>query len=191
LTHRVTENTRPHSLVFFPSDNPKYYRNRGFVYYKQNKSKLLRGFDGQLPVFKQISDRIFANNPQWSSPVNGKGRVTASKPLILSGKRDETEKLLAALPAEKPHGSVSGEWLSVEKDTLNRTVIKNYTNIKDSVPNVLNMGLRDALYILENKGYRVKFSGKGRIVRQNPASGSALEKHGIIEIELSEEYETE
>ncbi len=174
---------------FFPSDNPKY---SAIVVLYTNKTRAnFYGGSWAAPVFKQISDRIFANNPQWSSPVNGKGRVTASKPLILSGKRDETEKLLAALPAEKPHGSVSGEWLSVEKDTLNRTVIKNYTNIKDSVPNVLNMGLRDALYILENKGYRVKFSGKGRIVRQNPASGSALEKHGIIEIELSEEYETE
>lgn len=174
---------------FFPSDNPKY---SAIVVLYTNKTRAnFYGGSWAAPVFKQISDRIFANNPQWSSPVNGKGKITATKPLILSGKRAETEKLLSSLPAAKPAGNANGEWLTVEKDSLDRMIIKTYIPVRDSVPSVLNMGLRDALYILENKGYRVKFSGKGRIVRQNPAPGSSLEKRGIIEIELSEEYETE
>ena len=57
---------------------------------------------------------------------------------------------------------------NIEKDSLERVVARELREVADSVPSVLNMGLKDALYLLENKGYRVKFSGKGRVITQNP-----------------------
>ena len=174
---------------FFPSDNPKY---SAIVILYTNKTRAnFYGGSWAAPVFKQISDRIYTINPQWNSPVEGKGKLTASRPLILSGKRAETEKIITSLPSVKPEMQAKGEWISVERDTLNRVVIKDSPAITDSVPSVLNMGPRDALYILENCGYRVRFNGKGRVVAQNPSVGSAIEKNGIIEIELSEKYETQ
>lgn len=174
---------------FFPSDNPKY---SAIVILYTNKTRAnFYGGSWAAPVFKQISDRIYTINPQWNSPVEGKGKLTASRPLILSGKRAETEKIITSLPSVKPEMQAKGEWISVERGTLNRVVIKDSPAITDSVPSVLNMGLRDALYILENCGYRVRFNGKGRVVAQNPSVGSAIEKNGIIEIELSEKYETQ
>ncbi len=174
---------------FFPSDNPKY---SAIVILYTNKTRAnFYGGSWAAPVFKQISDRIYTINPQWNSPVEGKGKLTASRPLILSGKRAETEKIITSLPSVKPEMQAKGEWISVERDTLNRVVIKDSPAITNSVPSVLNMGLRDALYILENCGYRVRFNGKGRVVAQNPSVGSAIEKNGIIEIELSEKYETQ
>lgn len=174
---------------FFPSDNPKY---SAIVILYTNKTRAnFYGGSWAAPVFKQISDRIYTINPQWNSPVEGKGKLTASKPLILSGKRAETEKIITSLPSVKPEIQAKGEWISVERDTLNRVIIKDNPVITDSLPSVLNMGLRDALYILENCGYRVRFNGKGRVVAQNPNAGSTVEKNGIIEIELSEKYETQ
>jgi cell division protein FtsI (penicillin-binding protein 3) len=174
---------------FFPSDNPKY---SAIVILYTNKTRAnFYGGSWAAPVFKQISDRIYTINPQWNSPVEGKGKLTASRPQILSGKRAETEKIITSLPSVKPEMQAKGERISVERDTLNRVVIKDSPAITDSVPSVLNMGLRDALYILENCGYRVRFNGKGRVVAQNPSVGSAIEKNGIIEIELSEKYETQ
>lgn len=50
---------------FFPSDNPKY---SAIVVLYTNKTRAnFYGGSWAAPVFKQISDRIFANNPQWSS----------------------------------------------------------------------------------------------------------------------------
>jgi len=69
-------------------------------------------------------------------------------------------------------------------------VAEEYHIDRDSVPGVLNMGLRDALYILENQGYKVKFTGKGRVVAQTPAPGAWAEKNSIINIQLSDNYET-
>jgi len=41
------------------------------------------------------------------------------------------------------------------------------------VPNVLGMGLRDALAYLENNGYSVSFEGKGLVSAQSPSPGDA------------------
>ena len=55
---------------------------------------------------------------------------------------------------------------------------------RNIVPNVIGMGLKDALYLLENEGYIVNFKGSGRVAEQYPAPGTSLEHNGLIEIFL-------
>ena len=43
------------------------------------------------------------------------------------------------------------------------------------VPNVVGMGLRDAVYLLESQGYKVETKGRGRIVEQSPSPGSPVD----------------
>ena len=43
------------------------------------------------------------------------------------------------------------------------------------VPDVIGMGLRDAIYALESKGYTVKSSGHGSVVRQEPLAGALID----------------
>ena len=174
---------------FFPSDDPKY---SAIVVLYTNKTRAnFYGGSWAAPVFKQISDRIFVNNPQWGEPVKGDGKSTPSYAKVLSGNSEEIKKIAKQIPSTKENFALPGEWVNIEKDSLERVVARELREVADSVPSVLNMGLKDALYLLENKGYRVKFSGKGRVITQNPLPGSGLEKNGIINIELSERYETE
>jgi hypothetical protein len=42
----------------------------------------------------------------------------------------------------------------------------------DLVPNVLGMGLKDAIYILENRGLRVRIQGNGMVKRQSLQPGT-------------------
>ncbi|MFT7613866.1 MAG: cell division protein FtsI (penicillin-binding protein 3), partial [Parvicellaceae bacterium] len=53
------------------------------------------------------------------------------------------------------------------------------------VPNVVGMGLVDALYLLENSGLYVKIRGSGTVKRQSISSGILLVKGNTIIIELS------
>jgi cell division protein FtsI (penicillin-binding protein 3) len=53
------------------------------------------------------------------------------------------------------------------------------------MPNVKGMGLKDALYLLENMGVRVQVKGRGRIVSQSVAPGTALDRPLQIILELS------
>ena len=55
----------------------------------------------------------------------------------------------------------------------------------DTVPDVSNMGLSDALYILESLGMNVTHEGSGRIVTQSVAAGTAMEEcSGSIHLKL-------
>ena len=51
------------------------------------------------------------------------------------------------------------------------------------VPNLRGMSLRDALYVLENRGYQVTFSGKGKVFSQSLEAGT-LPRQRRIALEL-------
>ena len=53
------------------------------------------------------------------------------------------------------------------------------------MPNVKGMGLKDALYLLENMGVKVKISGKGKVSGQSIAPGTALAKGLTVILDLS------
>lgn len=174
---------------FFPSENPKYC---AIVVLYTNKTRAnFYGGSWAAPVFKQVSDKIYAFNPKWDEPVTGKGKKTFTSPYVLSGKAEETTRLLAEFQSANKYNSPKTGWVEFIKDSLDKVVAKEYFIVKDSMPSVMNMGLRDALYLLENEGFKVVFSGKGRVTTQDPLPGKAIEKNQTVNIILSEEYETE
>jgi len=53
------------------------------------------------------------------------------------------------------------------------------------MPNVKGMGLKDALYLLENMGLKVAVKGKGKIVTQSVVPGTSLAKGITVMLELA------
>ena len=53
-----------------------------------------------------------------------------------------------------------------------------------TVPNVKGMGLRDALYLLENSGLKVGVVGAGMVQKQSLNPGGKVVKGTYIQIEL-------
>jgi cell division protein FtsI (penicillin-binding protein 3) len=52
------------------------------------------------------------------------------------------------------------------------------------IPDLIGLGLRDAIYAIENNGYRCRHSGTGHVVAQTPAQGEKLKKGETITITL-------
>ena len=52
------------------------------------------------------------------------------------------------------------------------------------VPDVKGMGLKDAIYAIENNGYRCRHNGTGHVTSQQPAQGTILKKGETITITL-------
>ena len=46
------------------------------------------------------------------------------------------------------------------------------------------MGLKDALYLLESRGLRVRFSGKGAVAAQTPAAGTPCKRGETVSVTL-------
>ena len=67
----------------------------------------------------------------------------------------------------------------------NQPVAKATTVRQQVMPNVRGMGLKDAVYLLENMGLKVAIRGKGKIAMQSVAPGTELSKGITVILELS------
>lgn len=52
------------------------------------------------------------------------------------------------------------------------------------VPDLNGMGLKDAIYALENNGYKCSYEGMGHVIKQNPAAGTICHEGKTIQIIL-------
>ena len=52
------------------------------------------------------------------------------------------------------------------------------------VPDVMGMGLKDAMFAIKNSGFLCSFEGMGHVASQEPAAGSNAEKGKTIKIVL-------
>lgn len=69
------------------------------------------------------------------------------------------------------------------------TDIKSIGNEHLTVPDVMGMGLADALFLLESRGLKVRFKGVGSVVEQSIEAGRRIEPATVVEITLSEQTE--
>jgi cell division protein FtsI (penicillin-binding protein 3) len=56
---------------------------------------------------------------------------------------------------------------------------------KGLIPDVRGMSLRDAVFLLENKGMRVRHNGKGRVLRQSPEHGARYYDGTTVSLEMN------
>lgn len=173
---------------YFPSENPAY--SMIVILYSGETAGSFYGATWAGPVFKKISDFIYANSPEWNGALTaGKGAGKRSNPSIAKGMGAESRKALEVLPMTNRKEVLAqiGEnsWVSFRSDS-GGVKARNFPVHGDSLVNVIDMGLKDALYLLENQGYRVKFTGRGRVVSQHPEAGAHIAKNSLVTLELAE-----
>ncbi|MEM9886335.1 MAG: penicillin-binding protein [Bacteroidota bacterium] len=157
---------------FFPAENPLY--SCIVVINKPSNGKIY-GADVAGPVFREIADKAFASKIDLHAPVN-KGKVLlASKqlPNMNIGESSDMQYLLSYF--DIPHyGKAGSEW-AVLKATPSDSIKVLTRRLKaGKVPNVVGLGLRDALYALENKGLKTKVVGAGKVYQQSILAGTRL-----------------
>lgn len=172
---------------YFPAENPQY--TAIVILYSGDTRGNFYGGSQAGPVFKQIADYIYSTSSNWAPSLDGKVVANRSIPDVSTGKADAPRMVLKELGLEAntiiPGTNEKSGWLSFKKDSTKLTGYV-YPTYSDSLVNVINMGLKDAVYLLENMGYKVTFSGHGRVVGQNPAPGAKITKKTVINLQLSE-----
>jgi cell division protein FtsI (penicillin-binding protein 3) len=168
---------------YFPAGNPLYScivvvnAPSNSVYY----GNLVAG-----PVFKEIADRVYAKyffRFHEDKPEEERSRdLIASVPELGGGHRDDVVRVTREL--DLTHNKIPGTgWVSLSRqnDTIR---FKPFKAEEGVVPDVRGMMLRDAVYLLENSGWYVRYTGSGRVKRQTPAHGGKLKEGSTIFIEL-------
>lgn len=182
--YRDQEGNRKHQASFagyFPSDNPKY--TVIVVLYSGITRKNFYGGTWAAPVFKTIADNIYSTSRDWNQPVDGKSMRPEDNPHIASGLAKPARKVAGYLPSKSAPDIPDKGWISVASGE-GKYIVSNLELDDNRVPDVTNMGLKDAVYILENEGYRVEFTGMGRVRSQSPEGGSVCQSKGVIKLQL-------
>nr|WP_262917624.1 penicillin-binding protein [Cognataquiflexum rubidum] len=169
---------------YFPADNPKY---SAIVVIDSPKGFAAYGGDVSAPVFKEIADKIFAQDLELNEKENDKTYLTSNSgtfPLIQAGKMDELQMICNKFGiSNHVSGETEEEW--VKSTPVNKAVIWKANKVDSpTVPDVMGMSLRDALYVLENKGIRVVYQGKGRVRNQSINPGSPVNNAYVINLVL-------
>jgi cell division protein FtsI (penicillin-binding protein 3) len=78
------------------------------------------------------------------------------------------------------------DWAVLEADEDYRSVVKALdTKSSGQMPDLKGMGLRDALFLLEERRLKVQVKGKGKVFSQSLAPGSPIQPKQTITIELN------
>ncbi|MFT6814408.1 MAG: cell division protein FtsI (penicillin-binding protein 3) [Sphingobacteriales bacterium] len=165
---------------YFPADNPKYScivvvtAPSKSVYY----GNLVAG-----PIFREISDKVYSSRFDMHEDFRYQLETEKSKsPIAKRGAAKDTKIVYEALKI--PYVGVQNEGFVRPYRADSVIELRDHDVIAGLVPNVMGMGLKDALYLLENQGLVVNVNGVGRVIRQSMPMGMRANKGESIYIDL-------
>jgi len=166
---------------YFPADDPVYSAivviddPRGYKAYASSVA---------APVFKEIADMVYSQDLDIHDAFRAElAAEPGTFPMIRAGYYDELKLLCDDLGISNHLDEEGVEWVRTKVDNNSITWRPNHRQ-SDLVPNVQGMTLRDALYLLENKGLKVSITGTGRVQKQSVRAGMRINKGTTIIIEL-------
>ncbi|MCD8071641.1 MAG: transpeptidase family protein [Alistipes sp.] len=181
---------------YFPADNPKYTCIVAIkTYHGPGNRNTYYGASLPGPVFRAIADRVYTSNTSWHRTVDaGREKQPPAPGSVKNGSAEGLRMVAARLSLPfKPARGGDG-WIYVEPATApppegeagqESAPYLTAANDGDVVPLVKGVGLREAVYLLESKGMKVTFSGKGRVTSQSVAEGTEIRRGQAIHLNLS------
>ena len=133
------------------------------------------GGDLAAPVFRELSDRVVGTRIDFNK-TNIK-ESTVKYPVIGYGNGGDFYAFCKSLGLHITKPSVM--W--VKGKDINGMCALSEQNVQSGiVPNVVGLTIKDAVYMLENLGMKVRFHGKGKVVSQSVAAGSRIDKRNNV-----------
>ncbi|MBN2813818.1 MAG: transpeptidase family protein [Bacteroidales bacterium] len=166
---------------YFPAENPQY---SCIVVVNSPSKNVYYGNMVAGPVFLEIARKVYATSTEMHPFVQRDKELPADLPYSKTGNRSELKTVLKELDVPVTGENIKAEWVSTEKKH-EAVAFSKRSVIKGLVPNVVSMGARDAIYLLENAGLRVRLLGRGSVRRQSIAPGTAVRKGELITLEMS------
>lgn len=166
---------------YFPADKPKYscivvvYSPQGGSYH---------GSDVAAPAFFEVASKVYITDLSLHIALNDRKENFLEIPFSKNGYQLELSNVLRELDIRKLSKEENAEWVATER-TDEFVALNPIKIIKNLVPNVVSMGLKDAVYLLENLGLHVEVTGRGSVRHQSLPAGSRVNSGQIIQLEMS------
>ena len=172
---------------YFPADAPRY----SCIVCIQKTGLPASGGGMSGVVFHNIAEGIMSQSLKLD--VNDAcDSLSARPPLVKAG------NLLAADYVLNSFGfNVINGWngsykygnpiwgIAEEKDNKTVKLVKQAVSSKKVMPNIVGMGARDAVYLLEKHGVKVRIMGRGKVKEQSIKPGTTLRKGMICSLTMA------
>jgi cell division protein FtsI (penicillin-binding protein 3) len=167
---------------YFPAGNPKY---SCIVVISNPSAGKIYGGAVAAPVFKEIADKVYATRPGIHDGVATEDTTIMANIPAFDGPcyAEDAKNLYSLLGISSAMNTKLPEWArvypngeSVEFEPVN---LQNNT-----IPDVMGMNARDAVYLLENIGLKAVISGKGKVISQSVLPGEPITAGQKIELTL-------
>lgn len=177
---RYTKDYMTSFAGYFPADNPEY---SCIVVIEDPKGFWQYGSSVAAPVFKEIADKIYAKDIEMHVALEADYESEYGVfPVIRSGNQQDLQFICNNLGISN-HTTEQTDWVKTRVDD-NAVVWRKNQVTTGITPDVMGMTLRDAIYVLESCGYKVRISGTGRVKKQSVMPGRRINKGDKISIEL-------
>lgn len=157
---------------YFPAENPKY----SMIVVIRNPRNGYYGGSVAGPVFKELADMVYASDMSLHGTL-------ASRNVNMSGVKVPYTLEGSELASLKVYENLGYSFEDIKNNDLYKA--KEAKLEVGVVPNVVGMGLIDAIYVMENAGYKTKVTGKGKVMKQSVAPGDKLKIGAGVTLELN------
>ena len=168
-------------IGYFPAEQPRY--TIAVVIQNSRESRMVYGADVSGAVFKEISDRIYGSYLSTRKfTANPKADSAA---YYYHGAKDEFVSVLNYLNMPFMDSASNGYWRYAQVQNNKGLLKLKNEPAAATIPDATGMGLKDAVYLLENAGLKVTATGRGKVISQSLLPGMPLNKSQTINLVLN------
>ena len=170
---------------FFPADKPLY----SCIVCLQKAGLPASGGGMAGPVFKKIAEGVMAKSLKQDASTAKDS--TDVMPHIKNGNMIFAANSLSTLGLKTDVAWAADNnlrqpiWGTAKSGNKSVKLTKSKSYRSDIMPDVLGMGARDAVYMLEHRGLKVHLSGRGSVVAQSISAGEKVAKGMTCKLELN------
>lgn len=177
--------TSGHQVAFcgyFPADEPKY---SCIVVIRRPRIGYPSGGTMSGGVVKAIAEKVYASHMSFDVRDMERDSLAVILPAAKNGNLDALENVLDKLDVNVNTDSLETKWVVAKREEGEEELhLRDLTIREGLVPNVIGMGARDAVFLLESAGLRVVLDGMGRVSSQSMGAGTRIAKGQSIRLTL-------
>lgn len=168
---------------YFPADEPKY---SAIVVIRRPRIGYPSGGTMSGGVVRAIAEKVYASHISLEVSEMERDSTAVALPLPKNGNRESLEYVLSKLDIDAKTDSVETKWVMTRRleGDDEQVYLKDLPIREGLVPNVIGMGAKDAIYLLESAGLKVALDGMGRVSAQSMGAGTRIAKGQTIRLTL-------
>ena len=165
---------------YFPAEHPKY---SCIVVIRRPRIGYPSGGTMSGGVCKNIAEKIYASSFPLKLQEMEIDSMMQKIPAVKGGEVEALEYVMDKLDIEYEGDNVEGQWVATERREKD-VWIKEISIREKLVPNVVGMGAKDAVFLLENVGLKVNIAGIGKVTSQSIPAGRTIVKGQTVALTL-------